>query len=86
MFLGIGTGRMDRLLAHARQCGVTPPVDGRSAHPSREDDKSPEWFDADSWFCWAYHNIAELSYVEVYGIVLRILKTMASFLELSSGC
>ena len=59
MFLGIGTGRMDRLLAHARQGGVTPPVDGRSAHPSREDDKSPEWFDADSWFCWAYHNIAE---------------------------
>ena len=59
MFLSIGTGRMDRLLAHARQGGVTPPVDGRSAHPSREDDKSPEWFDADSWFCWAYHNIAE---------------------------
>ena len=59
MFLSIGTGRLDRLLAHARQGGVTPPVDGRSAHPSREDDKSPEWFDADSWFCWAYHNIAE---------------------------
>ena len=34
-------------------------MDGRSAHPSREDDKSPEWFDADSWFCWAYHNLAE---------------------------
>ena len=59
MFLSIGTGRMDRLLTQARQGGVTPPVDGRSVHPSREDDKSPEWFDADSWFCWAYHNIAE---------------------------
>ena len=29
LFLGIGTGRMDRLLAHARKGGVTPPVDGR---------------------------------------------------------
>ena len=29
IFLGIGTGRMCRLLAHARQGGVTPPVDGR---------------------------------------------------------
>ena len=59
MFLGIGMSRMDRLLAHARQGGVTPPVDGRSAQPSRESDKTPEWFDADSWFCWTYHNIAE---------------------------
>ena len=50
MFLGIGTSRMDRLLAHARQGGVTPPVDGRSAQPSRE---------SDSWICWTYHNIAE---------------------------
>ena len=56
MFLGIGTGRMDRLLAHARQGGVTPPVDGRVDGGLT---KSPEWFDADSWFCWAYHNIAE---------------------------
>ena len=56
MFLGIGTGRMDRLLAHARQGGVTPPVDGRVDGGLT---KSPEWFDADSWFCWAYRNIAE---------------------------
>ena len=49
---------MDRLLAHARQGGVTPPVDNRGgSHFSLT--KSPEWFDADSWFCWAYHNIAE---------------------------
>ena len=58
MFLGIGTHRMDRLLNHARQGGLTPPVDNRGgSHFSLT--KSPEWFDADSWFCWAYHNIAE---------------------------
>ena len=58
MFLSIGTSRMDRLLNHARQGGVTPPVDNRGgSHFSLT--KSPEWFDADSWFCWAYHNIAE---------------------------
>ena len=56
LFLGIGTGRMDRLLAHARQGGVTPPVDGRVDGGLT---KSPEWFDADSWFCWAYHNMVE---------------------------
>ena len=55
-FLGIGSTRFDRLLSHARLGGVTPPEDARCLNGN---DKSPEWLDADSWFCWAYHNIAE---------------------------
>ena len=56
MFLGIGTARMDRLLHHARQGGVTPPVDNRCGLVRTKRD---QWFGADSWFCWAYNNIAE---------------------------
>ena len=57
--LGIGTGRLDRFLAHAREGYVEPPRDGRRGFKVVAESDSPASRVAESWLHWVWNHVAE---------------------------